>query len=180
VVDSISGRTYRDEYGVYYSNHEEYLEYVKIKLHNDNDFINNISKLPKGIYLFCHYHTQWYDEIDGRVVINPGSCGQPLDFDLSAPYTILDTGSELTIIERRVKYDTTIALKALEGSDIKTDAPFWHRLLLLMYKNSREEMITFLEFVDNLANERNDYTYPYTDRFWDEATALYSDRYLLK
>jgi predicted phosphodiesterase len=179
IADSISGRTYRDEVGHYYSNHNEYLKYVKIKLRNDNAFIENLFKLPKGIYLFCHYHTQWYDEIDGRILINPGSCGQPLDYDLSAPYTILDTNGGLTIIERRVMYDFSVALKALEESDIKKSAAFWHRLLLLMFKNSKEEMVTFLEFVDKYAKDKCYHVSPYSDSFWDEAVALYNNEYLL-
>jgi diadenosine tetraphosphatase ApaH/serine/threonine PP2A family protein phosphatase len=40
----------------------------------------------------------------GRLIINPGSIGQPRDGDARASYTILDTET-LTLEHRRVRYD---------------------------------------------------------------------------
>ena len=175
VTEKISCRTFLDEYGVYYSNHNEYLSYIRKLLRNDNDFKIKITELPEGIYLFGHYHTQWHDELDNRIIINPGSCGYPLDFNTDAAYTILDTTNEISITEHRVKYDKKLALKLLEESSIKEDAPVWHKLAILSFKNAKEELLPLLEYVYDLAKKHNENTDPFTDKFWDEATTQYID-----
>ena len=178
INDQISGRTFLDEFGKYYSNHDEYLAFVRTKLRNDQKFMLKLSELPEGVYLFCHYHTQWNDNIDGRILINPGSCGWPLDFNTSAPYTILDTCSGIQIEERRIDYDLSIVLRTLEKSGIKEAMPFWYKLILSELKFARNELLLFIEFIADYAKKQNDETYPYTDQLWNEAATLYSDLYL--
>ncbi|MBE6417584.1 MAG: metallophosphoesterase family protein [Akkermansiaceae bacterium] len=47
-------------------------------------------------------------EADCRYLVNPGSVGQPRDFDWRAAYAILDTATQ-TLILRRVEYDVAAA-----------------------------------------------------------------------
>jgi len=175
IVDNINGRIFLDEYGKYYTNHIEYISYVKDILQSNNDFINKISKIPDGIYLFGHYHTQWYANIGEKWFINPGSCGLPLDFDTSAPYTIIDTGNRLEVIERRIKYDTTKPVQMLKESDYYNVAPFWNELSIIEFENAKVTILLFLEFVEQLAIKKKCEDRPYSNELWRKAIAVAGD-----
>lgn len=51
-----------------------------------------------------HTHVQFTEYVDGGVVLNPGSVGQPRDGDPRAAYSVLDLDT-LTVEEHRVEYD---------------------------------------------------------------------------
>jgi len=106
--------------------HEEYLVRAKKEILSRSDALADILALPKGIYLFGHNHLQFYMEYEGRIFINPGSCGVSCDCDTTAAYTILEyceNGWE--VIERRVKYDLNLTAKGLRNSSFTVEAPFW-------------------------------------------------------
>ena len=67
---------------------------------------------PKGIYLVGHTHYQFYRVVQGAIIANPGSVGQPRDGDPRAGYMIIDkhTGA---ITFHRVKYDVGKVLQGL-------------------------------------------------------------------
>jgi diadenosine tetraphosphatase ApaH/serine/threonine PP2A family protein phosphatase len=50
-----------------------------------------------------HTHIQHEATIDGRLVVNPGSIGQPRDNDPNAAYAVLDTDTD-SVELRRVEY----------------------------------------------------------------------------
>ena len=51
-----------------------------------------------------HTHIQHKATIDGRLIVNPGSVGQPRDGDERAAYAVLDTAADEVEL-RRVEYD---------------------------------------------------------------------------
>jgi putative phosphoesterase len=51
-----------------------------------------------------HTHIQYKTTIDGKLIVNPGSVGQPRDSDPTAAYAVLDTGRN-TVALRRTAYD---------------------------------------------------------------------------
>ncbi|MBL7200351.1 MAG: metallophosphoesterase family protein [Anaerolineae bacterium] len=54
---------------------------------------------------------------DGRLIVNPGSVGQPRDGDARASYAILDA-EEASIEYRRVAYDITQVQRLMEEADL--------------------------------------------------------------
>ena len=54
---------------------------------------------------------------DNRLIINPGSVGQPRDRDPRASYSILD-GDEMVLRNYRVTYDVTATQEKMENSDL--------------------------------------------------------------
>lgn len=54
---------------------------------------------------------------EGRLIINPGSVGQPRDGDSRASYILLDT-EELTLEHRRVPYDIAKVQRLMEEVDL--------------------------------------------------------------
>ncbi len=64
-----------------------------------------------------HTHIQHEAMIDGRLIVNPGSVGQPRDGDSSAAYAILDTETQ-TVDFRRVDYDIDRVISTVEQTDL--------------------------------------------------------------
>ena len=106
--------------------HKEYLSLAKEALLSRPDAVKDIRGLPKGVYLFGHNHLQFYMEYDGKLFINPGSCGESIDWDSTASYTLLDVSEGNWIVsERRIPYDFKAVADKLNGSGYKTYAPVW-------------------------------------------------------
>lgn len=68
-----------------------------------------------------HTHIQHEAMIDDRLIINPGSVGQPRDGNPQAAYAVLDTDSN-TVEMHRVEYDINRVISATEeaGLPVKT------------------------------------------------------------
>ena len=147
--------------------HADYLEMMRDYLTSEDKIMAAIKALPRGIYLFGHSHLQWHAEIDGRVLINPGSCGAPLDFDTAAPYTIIDM-KETKIEERRAKYDLTAAKESLLKSSLYSAAKIWGDIMISHVMTAKEKVNFFLEIVDSIAKERGETT-PVSNETWEAA-----------
>jgi predicted phosphodiesterase len=73
-------------------------------LHPDSPALDGIA-LPPGRWLFLgHTHTPMERRAGDGFVVNPGSVGQPRDFDPRAAYGLLDTAAGRWE-QRRVRYD---------------------------------------------------------------------------
>ncbi|ELY35572.1 metallophosphoesterase family protein [Natronorubrum tibetense] len=60
-----------------------------------------------------HTHVQHRAHVDGKLIVNPGSVGQPRDGDARAAYAVLD--SEDTSVDlRRVEYDIDRVIQRVE------------------------------------------------------------------
>ena len=68
--------------------------------------------------LVGHTHIPFTLQLDGPMVINPGSIGQPRDGDPRAAYAIIENGK---VELRRVKYDIDAALKHMLDSGVDSD-----------------------------------------------------------
>ena len=66
----------------------------------------------RGIIL-GHTHIQHATEIDDKIIVNPGSVGQPRDADNRAAYAVLDTVNH-TVDCRRVAYPVDRVIKEVE------------------------------------------------------------------
>ncbi len=149
--------------------HTDYLEMMKAYLSYEDEIMAAIKVLPKGIYVFGHSHLQWHAELDGRILVNPGSCGAPLDFDTAAPYTIIDVDNDgVKIEERRVEYDLNSAKESLLQSSLYSVAEVWGDIMISHLMTAKEKVNFFLEIVDSIAKERGETT-PVSNETWEEA-----------
>jgi len=70
-------------------------------------------------FVMCgHTHLPMVREIDGRIFVNPGSVGLPLDGDPHASYAVFHDGK---IKLRRAKYDVERTIKKLRQSTLPAD-----------------------------------------------------------
>lgn len=80
------------------------------------------SERLKGIdadfILVGHTHFPFTLQLNGPMVINPGSVGQPRDGDPRAAYAIIDNGK---VELRRVKYDIDATLKHMRESGVDSE-----------------------------------------------------------
>lgn len=149
-----------------------------------NDFDNNerfqriFSELTQGVYIFGHSHIQWsYQSKDGKtILINPGSCGLPLDGIIgSIPYTILDIsdGGNIIVEERRIPFDMGEYINVLIKSDQFVKANVWSKIIIQELRTAREHLFYFLRFVEEYANKIDDKRRPFMLDTWEKAYELW-------
>ena len=67
-----------------------------------------------------HTHVQHRATVDGRVVVNPGSVGQPRDGDPDAAYAVLDTARNAVEL-RRTAYDVDRVRRKIEAEGLPSE-----------------------------------------------------------
>lgn len=77
-----------------------------------------LNGIDADFVLVGHTHIPFALQLDGPMVINPGSIGQPRDGDPRAAYAIVENGK---VELRRVKYDIDATLKHMLDSGIDSD-----------------------------------------------------------
>jgi predicted phosphodiesterase len=154
--------------------HREYLTYVERHLNADEAFLSAFNALPEGVYLFGHTHLQWHLEQSGKLLINPGSCGFPLDFHTAPAYTILDCdGLKRHVEERRVPYDVQDAVKALKSSGLYERARPWGDIMIEHLTRGEDRISAFMRLLRQHAIERGDHHQLCSNETWRSAAALW-------
>ncbi|MFH1181466.1 MAG: metallophosphoesterase family protein [Candidatus Woesearchaeota archaeon] len=83
------------------------------------DYLSQV-KMPKTRMLFTgHIHAPFAREINGVLVVNPGSVGQPHDKDARASFAIVDTGT-YTVSIKRVSYDIDATAEKINKAGLPT------------------------------------------------------------
>ncbi|MBU4501054.1 MAG: metallophosphatase family protein [Nanoarchaeota archaeon] len=86
-------------------------EYVYAKT-TDEKLLTMLNKAKSNILIMGHTHQPFVRRITGRLIVNPGSLGQPRDYSPDAEYCILDPKYMQATIHR-VKYDIETAAKKI-------------------------------------------------------------------
>lgn len=151
---------------------------IHVDLDHDKQFLERLDALETGIYIFGHTHIQWsYQSADGeKMLINPGSCGLPLDCnDEGAPYTILEISDKqnVTVEERRVSFDQNKYIEEFLQSDQFVNANVWSKVILKELRTNREHLAFFLRFVEKYAKEIGDERRPFSVSTWEQAYELW-------
>ncbi|MBS3815451.1 MAG: metallophosphoesterase family protein, partial [Hadesarchaea archaeon] len=75
-------------------------------------------RLTKGvnadIIILGHTHVPLERRIMGKLIINPGSVGQPRDRNPKASYMILKIGRNIEVENNRVEYDIDLTMEKIE------------------------------------------------------------------
>ena len=177
-------------------------KYIISTIENDERFMEEISELEDGIYIFGHSHVQWSYKVPGKDIylINPGSCGLPLDgIENTLPYTILDIENGNVKVEHiRVYFDLVSYSKTLKDSTQFKEANVWTKIIMKELSSSREKITFFIDYVNRYANDIGDNRRPFAVDTWEtaydkweksmsyvfygneEAAEVHSDRKVLK
>ena len=122
--------------------------------------------------LFGHSHIQWsYQSADGKkTLLNPGSCGLPLDcIKEGVPYTILEISENGVIVveEKRVPFPMEEYIEALRQSDQFTEANVWSKVVMVELRTKRESILRFLSFAEKYADKTGDDERPFSISTWE-------------
>jgi predicted phosphodiesterase len=160
-------------------NHEQYLQDFNNAVNTD-EFKNVIADVHADIIIFGHNHQQGYGYCDNRLIINPGSCGLPLDFNTDAAYTILEitdgglNGLKLNVIEKRVKYDIEYAANQLKKSALYEKGRAWSELMLLSLTTGRDYSRMFFNTAREIALSKNEPAAThFSNATWNEAYEVF-------
>ena len=163
---------------------EKLLSDIKEEWDRDDAFLEAIARLEDGIYIFGHSHIQWSYKAENADVylINPGSCGLPLDgIRDSIPYTILEITDDRQVIieEKRVPFDKESYIRAVMQSGQYREANVWSRVILMEAATALEHMHFFLKSVEQYAEEIGDKRRPFAPDTWENAFKLWGRAQLL-
>lgn len=147
-------------------------------LTSDRQFQEVFRDLQDGIYVFGHTHTQWsYQSDDGKkLLINPGSCGLPLDcIEDGVPYTILDISEDgkIEVDEKRVPFSKDTYIASFLKSEQFEKANVWSKVIVKELKTNREHLSFFLWFVEDYAQKIGDAVRPFSVSTWEKAFELW-------
>jgi putative phosphoesterase len=73
---------------------------------------NKFNHIDADVIILGHTHYPMIKQIGLKLIINPGSCGQPRDYDPRASFVVLDTLTKKAKLER-VQYDIESVCEAL-------------------------------------------------------------------
>ena len=146
---------------------------------HDPGFQGALPALEEGVYLFGHSHVQWnWQDADRNVfLINPGSCGLPLDFiQNSVPYTVLSVSESgaVSIEEIRVPFDKQSYAEVLRNSEQYTEAAVWTKVITKEWLKTHEHMTFFLEFAELYAQKTGDTRRPFAVETWEKAYEIWN------
>lgn len=155
---------------------------VQVYFDNDEKFSSFISTMNSGVYIFGHSHIQWnWQSEDGKItLINPGSCGLPLDgIKNSIPYTILEitNNGQVSVIEKRLSFDMQNYIDIIKKSDQYVKANVWSKVIIKELVTAKEHLYFFLRFTENYANQIGDTRRPFALDTWENAYKLWEKEF---
>lgn len=155
---------------------KDYIKMISKKISNDKSLKDILSKLPDGVYAYGHNHIQMHIELDNKIILNPGSCGIPLDFPNFAPYTILETSnSGYCVEELRVSYDLEKTVKEFRESDLYSQSKVFSEIIIKQLYSGREHFRFFFEYISDYANRINYNSRFYSIDVWEKAYEMWCE-----
>ena len=105
-------------------------------------------------------------------VINPGSCGLPLDgIRDSIPYTILEItdAGHVSVEEIRLPFDKAAYIRNLAQTGQYREANVWSRCIMKELSTAKEHVYFFLCFAEEYARQIGDGRRPFAPDTWEKA-----------
>ena len=90
--------------------------YIFPDYHNFNKF----KEINADLIILGHTHWPMIKKIGGKIIINPGSCGQPRDYDSRASFIIFDTKTK-NIQIKRVDYEIEKVCEAVKKEGLNEE-----------------------------------------------------------
>ena len=138
------------------------------------EFREHIHSLGTGVYIFGHNHIQAWGDFDGRVLVNPGSCGMPLDCcdAFCAPWTLLTIeDGRVTVEERRLPMDVEALIAQAKTTGQYQAARVWSEIIFSEWRTCREKVWQFLHFCNRYADSIGDARRPFAPDTWEATYA---------
>ncbi len=143
------------------------------RLWEEDTFRDYIHALPKGVYIFGHNHIQAWADFNGRILVDPGSCGLPLDGGIfGAVYSLLTIeNGRVTVEERRIPYDAEALIEQVKATGQYAAARVWTEIIFSEWRTVREKVYQFLWHCERCAQRIGDPRRPFAKDTWETAYA---------
>lgn len=172
-ISPLYSSVYAEEMQVRPFSHAQYQDRMHTFLTMDKNR-TVIKALGAPVVIFGHTHIQWHAYCDEVLVINAGSCGLPLDFDIRAAYTLLHMdGSGLVAEERRVPYEVETVIRHTRESRIYKKGTVWCELVIESLRTGRDNAHIFFALANAVRRERQETGRYFTNEAWAEAAKRY-------
>ncbi|MBN2222044.1 MAG: metallophosphoesterase family protein, partial [Vallitaleaceae bacterium] len=136
---------------------ETFLTYVQKLLCEDQEFRRILQTIPEDLIVFGHTHVQWHIAIDGKVLVDAGSLGLPLDHDQAGALTLIEViGEEILVEERRIAYSVQDYITQFKKSDLFEAAPHWSRIKVMELERASDEVAFLFSHIREIMKKSND------------------------
>lgn len=133
---------------------------------------HEVAAYPGDICLFGHNHLQFLGETAGKILLNPGSCGLPADYDTRAPYALIrDEGDRLEIELHRVSYDINDVVEIIREFNAFAYADFWGKLRIALLQSGSD--IVMSRFWEH-ARQMGGGNFPLENELWRKTVATFA------
>ena len=143
------------------------------RLWDKEAFREYIHALPEGVYVFGHNHIQAWGDFEGRMLVNPGSVGLPLDCGaFGAAYSLLTIeDGRVTVEERRLPMDAEVLITQAKSTGQYMAARVWTEIIFSEWRTVREKVYQFLHHCERYAASIGDDRRPFAKDTWEAAYA---------
>lgn len=143
------------------------------RLWEKDEFRKHIHCLSEGVYIFGHNHIQNWADFDGRILVNPGSVGLPLDCGaFGAAYSLLTIeDGTISVEERRIPYDAEALISRVKATGQYDAARVWSEIIFSEWRTVREKVFQFLHHCERYAASVRDTRRPFAKDTWEAAYA---------
>ena len=139
------------------------------------EYSDEVAAYPGDVCLFGHNHLQYLGSVAGKILLNPGSCGMPADYDIRAPYALMNDAGDIVEIQlHRVEYDIEQTIKSILEFNGFTHAQFWGKLRAAVLKTGSD--IPMNRFWQH-AREIGDGVFPMQNETWRKTIASFEFDY---
>lgn len=107
-----------------------------------------LEAIDEDILLCGHSHEQWKWEKNGKIAVNPGSCGSHFNKRHCAEYAVIELGDMVNVQLRQVKYNIEANFHALMQSDLYEKAYDWTLINYLGMVRGENELKEFLDICE--------------------------------
>lgn len=178
VMDGFNGLFRPDSYDRTPTDYAQLQPYFLKRLQRDARMTQALQTLEDGAYLFGHSHVQWTARFGGKLLVNPGACGLPLDLRTGgAPYTLLvgERGA-WRAQERFLPYDVEAAIAAFQASSLFPAGGIYNLINVVQLRTGRLYWGSFLDFAEAMAQARGDARRPFDNALWREAAERWYEK----
>ena len=157
--------------------HDEFLDDYRCFVNSDIcvPYIENINA---NIIVYGHNHLQSHAYCGDKLIINPGSCGLPFDFNNKAAYTILEeTSKGFNVFERRVDYDIEAVINHTKSSVLYKKAKNICELNFLDMRCGRNHFPVLNSIARGIAAAKNEEGEYCSNETWAEAGERFFAQY---
>lgn len=152
--------------------HQDFQSYFDGLL-KKSEYKATFDAIRADVILFGHNHLQCFGYCNDKLIINPGSCGEPLDFDTRPAYTILDDTTEgLNVIERRVEYDIEGTIAKAKKAEAYKCGTIWSELLFMALRSGSDFTYDFFDKAYEIVKAKGEPSWPISNATWRETYSL--------